>query len=573
MPRLSDKVQSDYAVCCHLLANIYCADTLIEALELLSAVKSTDKIITKDGILLGQGWCRVIKAKNDSEGVLLREKAIKENQKEIESTDKQLSVEREQLAMQEGDVVELEKSLSEAELKLTELTNESFELKSKVTIKDDHLNQMLTRLQAIDADKEKEKEQVAQATKALDSVRDTWQQAITKMEGNASKRQLLEDKRQEIIRALSEKREAVKQLQASHREVELALKTKQSEFELARDASNREKRLSESLKERIEMLVKQGDLSEKLTLMLSEHVKAEEALSSVKIQLDNTKATLSELDSERSNVNGEQGQQQQKLDSLRMKKQALEVRQLTITETLEKEQIIIAELVESLPEEASAAVWEEELAKISTRISRLGAINLAAIDEYDVESERKTYLDEQCADLTEALETLTAAINQIDKETKTRFRETFDEVNQRFSELFPRLFGGGSASLELTGDDLLDTGVTVMARPPGKRNSTIHLLSGGEKALTAVALVFAIFGLNPSPFCLLDEVDAPLDDSNVGRFCQLVKEMSKKVQFVVITHNKVTMEMAEQLLGVTMHEPGVSRIVSVDVEKAYAMAS
>ncbi len=172
-----------------------------------------------------------------------------------------------------------------------------------------------------------------------------------------------------------------------------------------------------------------------------------------------------------------------------------------------------------------------------------------------------------------ALSTLQNAIKKIDKKTRTRFRDTFEVVNKGLQALFPKVFGGGHAYLEMTGEDLLDTGVAIMARPPGKRNSTIHLLSGGEKALTAIALVFSIFQLNPSPFCMLDEVDAPLDDANVGRYANLVKEMSKSVQFIFITHNKITMEMANQLLGVTMHEPGVSRIVTVDIEEAAKLAA
>ncbi|MEE2652981.1 MAG: chromosome segregation protein SMC, partial [Pseudomonadota bacterium] len=201
----------------------------------------------------------------------------------------------------------------------------------------------------------------------------------------------------------------------------------------------------------------------------------------------------------------------------------------------------------------------------------LGPINLAAIEEYKQQSERKNYLDAQNADLEDALETLENAIRRIDKETRNRFKETFDRVNNGLQELFPKVFGGGSAYLEMTGDDLLDTGISIMARPPGKRNATIHLLSGGEKALTAIALVFSIFQLNPAPFCMLDEVDAPLDDANVGRYSRMVKEMSRDVQFIYISHNKIAMEMADQLMGVTMHEPGVSRLVSVDLEKAAEM--
>ena len=209
--------------------------------------------------------------------------------------------------------------------------------------------------------------------------------------------------------------------------------------------------------------------------------------------------------------------------------------------------------------------------RMAARIARLGPINLAAIDEYQQQSERKRYLDAQDADLVEALDTLENVIRKIDKETRNRFKDTFDQINAGLQALFPKVFGGGSAYLELTGEDLLDTGVTIMARPPGKKNSTIHLLSGGEKALTALALVFAIFKLNPAPFCMLDEVDAPLDDANVGRYARLVKEMSQTVQFIYITHNKIAMEMAEQLMGVTMHDPGCSRLVAVDVEEAMAM--
>ena len=229
-------------------------------------------------------------------------------------------------------------------------------------------------------------------------------------------------------------------------------------------------------------------------------------------------------------------------------------------------------VIEGLPEGADESTWEASPLLLAT-IQRLGAINLAAIDEFKVQSERKAYLDAQNEDLEKALDTLLQAIRKIDVETRTRFKETFDLVNSKLQQLFPKLFGGGHAYLEMTGEDLLDTGVGLMARPPGKRNASIQLLSGGEKALTAIALVFSIFNLNPAPFCMLDEVDAPLDDANVGRFCEMVKEMSRTVQFIYITHNKVTMEMAEQLMGVTMHEAGVSRMVTVDVDEAVALSA
>jgi chromosome segregation protein len=230
-------------------------------------------------------------------------------------------------------------------------------------------------------------------------------------------------------------------------------------------------------------------------------------------------------------------------------------------------------LFAGLAEDATLASWEDRLGVVLRRIDRLGAINLAAIEELEEAQGRATYLAEQHDDLHGALETLEEAIRKIDTETKELFKQTFDKVDTVFRDRFPKLFGGGEAYLELTGEDLLDTGVRVMARPPGKRNSTIHLLSGGEKAMTAVALLLALFQLNPAPFCLLDEVDAPLDDANVGRFCEVVREMSQNVQFIIITHNKITMELARQLHGVTMQEPGVSRLVSVDIEQAVELAT
>ena len=259
------------------------------------------------------------------------------------------------------------------------------------------------------------------------------------------------------------------------------------------------------------------------------------------------------------------------LEQQRMEWQALTVRRIALQDQLLADGYDLHGVLATLSNELNEQQAQEELERIAARIQRLGAINLAAIDEYQQQSERKRYLDAQDADLVEALETLENVIRKIDKETRSRFKDTFDQINGGLQALFPKVFGGGSAYLELTGEDLLDTGVTIMARPPGKKNSTIHLLSGGEKALTALALVFAIFKLNPAPFCMLDEVDAPLDDANVGRYARLVKEMSQTVQFIYITHNKIAMEMADQLMGVTMHEPGCSRLVAVDVEEAMAM--
>jgi len=228
----------------------------------------------------------------------------------------------------------------------------------------------------------------------------------------------------------------------------------------------------------------------------------------------------------------------------------------------------IEELKARLSPDMKVSSLQAEVNKLNSEIQNLGPVNMAALEELSSAQERKSFLDAQSADLNEAINTLTAAIQQIDGETRQLLQGTFDQVNEHFAKLFPDLFGGGNAKLVMTGEEILDSGVQVMAQPPGKKNSTIHLLSGGEKALTAIALVFSLFQLNPAPFCLLDEVDAPLDDANTGRYADMVSRMAKNTQFVFISHNKITMEIAHQLIGVTMQEQGVSRIVAVDLEAA-----
>ncbi|MEZ5459598.1 MAG: AAA family ATPase [Steroidobacteraceae bacterium] len=261
------------------------------------------------------------------------------------------------------------------------------------------------------------------------------------------------------------------------------------------------------------------------------------------------------------------------MDLARLAAQETRVRRESIAEQFAATQFVLEEVLASLTAEAAVPEWEEQLSRVRADIERLGQVNLAAIDELKENTERKEYLDRQYNDLTSALDTLEQAMRKIEKETRARFEDTFNKINAGLQEKFPRLFGGGHAYLELVGDDALEAGVAVMARPPGKRNVTIAQLSGGEKALTAVALVFSIFDLNPAPFCLLDEVDAPLDENNVGRFCEIVREMAQRVQFIFITHNKSTMELASQLMGVTMNEPGVSRLVAVDVDEALRLAA
>jgi len=334
-------------------------------------------------------------------------------------------------------------------------------------------------------------------------------------------------------------------------------------------------------KERMESLTSQINESDEpletmrtdLEALLQKRLEVEQELGVAKSRVDENEHAIRNLEQQRNEIQERLNTVRESLMQKRLKSEGASVKRDALLEQLQAAKFELQAVLDSLSEGLEEQECEQSLEKLGNRIQRLGLINLAAIDEYQQQSERKVYLDKQNEDLEKALNTLQNAMRKIDKETRTRFKETFDKINAGLQNLFPRVFGGGHAYLDMTGDDLLDTGVAIMARPPGKRNSTIHLLSGGEKAMTAIALVFSIFHLNPSPFCMLDEVDAPLDDANVGRYANLVKEMAEYVQFIFITHNKITMEMANQLLGVTMHEAGVSRIVAVDLDEAAEMAA
>nr|WP_254227514.1 chromosome segregation protein SMC [Burkholderia gladioli] len=298
----------------------------------------------------------------------------------------------------------------------------------------------------------------------------------------------------------------------------------------------------------------------------------EQALGAARLELDDLTAKLRALDESRLAAERAQQPLRDRITELQLKEQAARLSAEQFSEQLAAAGVDEAALLPKLTPELRPSYLQGEVTRINNAIAALGPVNMAALEELAAASERKIFLDAQSADLLAAITTLEDAIHKIDQETRTLLQGTFDQVNHHFSDLFPKLFGGGQAKLIMTGDEILDAGVQVMAQPPGKKNATIHLLSGGEKALTATALVFAMFQLNPAPFCLLDEVDAPLDDANTERFANLVRAMSSKTQFLFISHNKIAMEMAQQLIGVTMQEQGVSRIVAVDMETAAGFA-
>ncbi|MDP5007785.1 MAG: chromosome segregation protein SMC, partial [Glaciimonas sp.] len=302
--------------------------------------------------------------------------------------------------------------------------------------------------------------------------------------------------------------------------------------------------------------------------LLDKRSAQERALADARHELDQVSQNLRQHDEARMRAEQSLQPQRDRIMELQLKEQAARLNQEQYATQLLEFGADEEALSLKLHDDLRPSYLQGEVTRLTNAIAALGAVNLAALDELAQASERKNFLDAQNADLTEAINTLQDAIHKIDIETRALLQDTFDKVNHHFAELFPILFGGGQAKLIMTGDEILDSGVQVMAQPPGKKNATIHLLSGGEKALTATALVFSMFQLNPAPFCLLDEVDAPLDDANTERFCKMVKQMSVNTQFLFISHNKIAMEMANQLIGVTMQEQGVSRIVAVDMESA-----
>lgn len=578
IPSLASKVKAGSAILC-MLKDIYVADNLAQAFSMRAQLNGNEFIICSDGTCLGSQWIRISKHTDAKAGMLQREQELKALRAQSEQLSEQASEIEQQIKLIEENIYTSESQRDELQLSLGQVRAQQAEYKTKLQANQSRLEQLRRRLEQLQQEESELLEQLAENQEALQAAKELWQGAMQAMEGDATQRELLLNKRDECRERYDDLQSQLRLQRDALHQMELQEKSLQSQQVSLQQNLTRLDQQQQSLKERFEQLkasLAEGDaplldMQSELEEALQIRLESERALQVAKQQYDECQFKLRDLTEERMRHDQSIQTVRTELERYRMQIQEWRVRCNTIQEQL-VESGFDTQAVLNVLEDRNETRVNQELEQVVNKIQRLGAINLAAIDEYKTQSERKTYLDAQNADLLEALETLESAIRKIDKETKDRFKETFDIVNDHFQSYFPKVFGGGSAYLELTSDDLLETGVSVMARPPGKKNSTIHLLSGGEKALTAVALIFSLFQLNPAPFCILDEVDAPLDDTNVGRYCNLVKEMSSKVQFIFITHNKIAMEMAEHLTGVTMHEPGVSRIVSVNVSEAAALA-
>jgi chromosome segregation protein len=578
--RLSDKINASFSLA-GLLDGIYIADNFDAAKQMRSQLIGNESVITNDGVWLGRGWSRVCRGMDEQNRALTREQEIQK----LKSSH----------AIAEKELQEFEANINNRRLSLEQVEQALNDMQSELHKNQEKLSGFRAAAAASQAQQEQIEARVSRINEELvtldEQIRDDEFEIETinsSLESVSGSHKDMEGQRETLINLKDQHRlsldEVRQRWQSTHEEshgialqlesissqrasLEQGIKRNQMQLE---HLQKRSKDLRQALIEHDKPLQGHQDA---LELKLKDKIEAEKCLSDARTSVQTIEASLRESEQLRSTKEHKLQELRELLEKARLATQESHIRLQTVEEQLETNGHEVASILEQLVEEASVDVWKERLQGLARKIQRLGPINLAAIDEFSQLSERKTYLDSQDEDLVMALNTLENAIHKIDKETRTRFKETFDKLNTNLKDRFPQLFGGGHAYLELIGEDLLQTGVTVMARPPGKRNSTIHLLSGGEKALTAVALVFSIFELNPAPFCILDEVDAPLDDANVQRYSEMVAKMSSDVQFIFITHNKITMEIAHQLLGVTMHEPGVSRLVSVDVDEAVEMAA
>lgn len=576
---LAAKVQGPLAVR-RLLARLHAAEDLAAARTLQPQLPAGDAVITRAGEHLGQGWVHVQRSGAARQGALLRERQIQALREQIDTLQAREAQVEQALAGLRAQALAGEQAREEAQRSLYAAHRVVSELGGQLQAQQGRLEAARSRIERIDGE-------LAQLAQTLEEARDQaaearlrLEEAITRMADQEDARLQLEAERRALTAARDAARQAARATGEASHALALTLESQRAQIASLTQALERMGGQRGQLDARLGQItaqLSQGDdpiiaLESERENALHERVRTERVLAQARSTLDGIDHRLRQDEQTRQQRDQQALAQREAIAQRRLDQQALVLKAEQLSGAVEQAGLVLQAVLETLPEAADAAEWEAAVQQIEGRMRRLEPVNLAAIQEYGEASTRSEYLQAQNADLSAALDTLEEAIGKIDRETRGRFKDTFDKVNAGVQELYPRLFGGGHAYLELTGQDLLDTGVTIMARPPGKRVSSISLLSGGEKAMTAVALVFAIFQLNPAPFCLLDEVDAPLDEANVGRLAALVKEMSQKVQFLFVSHNKATMEAANQLAGVTMREPGVSRLVSVDLAEASRLA-
>ena len=558
------------------LYHIYATENIQQALRQRKHLTAGESIVTRNGIWLGKNWlCN--KISHTELGVLQRQHSIDAIQQQLQTLQQQ------EIEWQKNyqSTLQAIDSLERQQKTLQEQLEQNLATQSQINIDYSNAQSTLTqqrnRQKQLNDDKVNLQNRRKDIQTAITERQETIASSVTKLDQLQRQKQEHINHRQQLQQAFSNAKKEIQQATKTYNDFTLRERTVDTQLKAVEEIQQRlqqqrqrgEQRLSELQKQLQQEIAPDQQLKQQLQIKLQQQLQLEEQVKDIRNQIEQFNAEIRQRQQQRE-------QQQQQIDNRRNTLQQTDLtiqenntRQNTIEEQLHD--VDITTLCAELPKDADITTWTERKQQIDQRIQKLGNVNLVAIDEYDSEQQRKQHLDSQYNELVTALKTLEEAIDNIDRQTRDRFEATFKQINDGLKELFPRLFGGGQASLQLDANDLLNTGVSIMVRPPGKRNTSLHSLSGGEKALTAIAFIFSLFRLNPAPFCLLDEVDAPLDDANVKRFTAMLVDMSKRVQFIMITHNKTTMEHVNQLMGVTMQEAGISRVVSVDINRALAM--
>jgi chromosome segregation protein len=565
------------------LGNVYIATDVAQALAARATLPPGAMFVVQGGHLVEANSVRFYAADSEQAGLLARQQEIENLQREIKANQLISDQTRSAVAQAESAFQQVSQSLPPARQRMAEITRRLHDLQLEYT----RVSQQVEQVRERSGRLEQDIAEVASQQEELLATKLEAEARFEELDGELAVQQEIYATAEIAGEALAAEAESARarlrdqergaqEAEFAERGMRARIAELQRNLQLAVEQITRARQELIGLESDLSTLdaeAAQAGLQEALELRAS----CEEMLSLARIEMDTLAAQLRQADEERLVLERSLEPRRERIMQLQLQEQAARLASEQFAEQLDARQVdrvaVQAALVDQ-PEQWSRPPWlQTEVQRITRQIESLGSVNLAALDELNASRERRGYLDAQYNDLQSAIETLEDAIRRIDRETRDLLQTTFTEVNMHFGELFPKLFGGGEARLIMTGDEILDAGVQVMAQPPGKRNTSIHLLSGGEKALTATALVFALFKLNPAPFCLLDEVDAPLDDANTERYANLVSSMSEHTQFLFISHNKIAMQMARQLVGVTMQEQGVSRIVAVDIESALQLAA
>ena len=583
LPRLTDLLRLDDAGLKALmndwLEGVYTAASMDEALAGRGKLSHGEVIMTREGHAVSQFAVSFYAPDSEAAGLLARAQ-------EIENLGRELRAQTLIADDAKTHLIRAEAGYTEASQRLAAVRREASESQTRAHQLHVELLRLSQQAEAASTRKAQLEDEIAEIDAQSEELQERrmtgearFEELDLQLADTQERHAELEEGVIQAERKLAEAREQLRALERRAQESQFAargLAARRGELQRGIETAGQQiaqnKTSAENLQAELDTLndaAAQAGLQDALALKMER----EQQLAAVRSSYDDLSLRLRRAEEQRLSFERSLEPLRERITKLQLDEQAAQLGGAQYLEQLTAAGVDLAQLAKTV-EEGEVKLWglQSEIDRINREIAALGAVNLAALDELTAARERKTFLDSQFADLTSAINTLEDAIHKIDLETRDLLSATFNQVNEHFGRMFPSLFGGGNAKLVMTGDEILDAGVQVMAQPPGKKNSTIHLLSGGEKALTAIALVFAIFQLNPAPFCLLDEVDAPLDDANTERYARLVAQMSAGTQFLFISHNKIAMEMAEQLIGVTMQEQGVSRIVAVDMEAALTMA-